>query len=97
MNADDQRRLIELLEERVRPTGPEGREIRFELPDREELLRAGIPEEGATRLLEASWLEEMVQEVLETPEFCGEDEKPAQVLRYARDVVGEYLRKRLAL
>jgi hypothetical protein len=97
MTPEDQRRLIEILESRVTTAGPEGREIAFEMPKRGELLAAGIPEEGVRRLLEAPWLGEMAEEVRETPDFCGEGEDPARVLRYARDVVGEYLRKRLPL
>jgi hypothetical protein len=97
MTPEDQLRLIRFLEGRVQPAGSEGRQMDFELPGREELLKAGIPEEGVTRLLAAPWLEEMAQEVRDTPEFCGQEVEPSRVLRYARDVVGEYLRKRLAL
>jgi hypothetical protein len=36
-------------------------------------------------------------DVRETPAFCDPDDPPEQVLRCARDVVGEYIRKRFQL
>jgi hypothetical protein len=48
-------------------------------------------------LLAAPWIPEMFAEVLETPELCEPGNSVEQVLRYARDVVGEYVRKRFPL
>ena len=97
VTADDLRRLIAYLEERVEPASGSSSAMKFELPGRESMLAAGLHPEAVQRLLDAPWLQEMVSEVLETPEFCAPDDPPDQVLRYARDVVGEYIRKRFSL
>jgi hypothetical protein len=97
MTPEELRGLIAHLERRVRLKGESDWTIEFERPCKAELLNAGLNPEGVRRLLAAPWLEEMVSEVLETPEFCEPGDSPEQVLRYARDVVGEYIRKRFPL
>ena len=62
-----------------------------------DLTEAGLNPEGVRRLLAAPWLPDMVSEILETPEFCEPEESSEQLLSYARDVVGEYIRKRFPL
>jgi hypothetical protein len=94
---EELRELIAHLERRVRLADKTSRRIDFELPGEPELLRAGLNPDGVRRLLAAPWLEEMVSEVLETPEFCEPEDSPDQLLRYAQDVVGEYIRKRFPL
>jgi hypothetical protein len=86
---------MEYLEQRVQPAGE--RAVRFAVPSRDELIEAGFGEQGVGQLLDAPWLSEMVEEIEETPEFCDPDDPPETVLRYARDVVLEYLRKRYEL
>ena len=71
--------------------------VRFELPGEDEMLAEGLHPEAVRKLLAAQWLEEMVADVRETPEYCEPDDSPEQVLGYARDVVVEYLRKRFEL
>ena len=70
--------------------------IRFELPDRDALLAADLEPEAVDGLLSAPWLEEMATDVVETRDFCESDASDDEVLRYARDVVTEYIRKRFA-
>ena len=41
------------------------------------------------------WWSEMVTDVVETPEFSDPGESAEQVLEYARDVIKEYVAKRL--
>ena len=53
--------------------------------------------EPKKRILNASWWDEMVTDIVETPEMCDPDEPPDQVLEYAKDVVAEYIRKRAEL
>ena len=89
------RRLVSYLEERVRLTADS--KVQFELPDESRMLADGIHPEAIAQLLAAPWLEEMVVDVLETPDFCEPGETPEQILRLARDVVQEYIRKRFAL
>jgi len=97
LTAEDLRRLIAYLEARVEPVPGSSPGVRFDLPGREAMLAEGLHPDAVERLLAAPWLAEMVDEVLETPEFCAPEDPPQQVLRYARDVVGEYVRKRIAL
>jgi hypothetical protein len=94
---EELREVMAYLERRVCLADQGSRTIVFEMPDEGELLEAGLNPEGVRRLLAAPWLSDMVSEVLETPEFCEPGDSPEQVLRYARDVVGEYIRKRFPL
>lgn len=48
MTADDVRALMMHLQSRVRLEDDAGRAVRFELPDREALLEAGIHPEAVT-------------------------------------------------
>lgn len=89
--------MMAYLERRVCLADQGSRTIEFEMPGEGELLEAGLNPEGVRRLLAAPWLSDMVSEVLETPEFCEPGDSPEQVLGYARDVVGEYIRKRFPL
>jgi len=89
--------MMAYLERQVRLADEASRSIVFEMPSEAELLEAGLDPEGVRRLLAAPWLSEMVSEVIETPEFCDPGESSEQLLRYARDVVGEYIRKRFPL
>ena len=97
MTPDELRAAIAFLEHRVelaesaRPTT-----IAFATPSADDLVGIGLAENDARRLLEAAWWPEMVAEIIDTPSFCGAGEPPGTVLRYARDVVGEYVRKRFS-
>jgi len=97
LTPDDVRVLISHLQAEVRLADDAARVVTFDLPDREALTAAGVHPEAATQLLGAPWAAEMVSEVRETPEFCDPGDPPEQVLLYARDVVGEYIRKRFRL
>ena len=97
MTPDDVRKLISYLESRVRLAGSGSRVVEFDLPDEETMLAAGLHPDAVAQLLAASWAEQMTGDVRETPEFCDPDDPPEQILRYARDVVGEYIRKRFRL
>ncbi len=97
MTAEDLRSVIAYLERHVRLADEDSRGIVFEMPSAGELLEAGLNPEGVRRLLAAPWVADMVSEILETPEFCEPEESSEQLLSYARDVVGEYIRKRFPL
>jgi hypothetical protein len=71
--------------------------IRFDAPSVDDMAAAGLNPEGSQMLLSAPWWDEMVTEVVETPEWCEPEDTPDQVLAYARDVVSEYIRKRATL
>ncbi len=97
MTPEELREVIAYLERRVRLADEDPRSVLFEMPSEGELLAAKLNPEGIRRLLAAPWLSEMVAEVRDTPEFCEPEDSSEQLLRYARDVVGEYVRKRFAL
>ena len=71
--------------------------ITFGAPTEREMIDAGLNAEGAVRMLRVPWWEEMVTDIVETPDMCEPDDSPQQVLEYARDVVSEYIRKRFPL
>lgn len=97
MTAEELRALMSWLQERVVLARPGEREIVFAPPTKGEMVAAGFPAAAAEALLGAPWWEEMVGDILDTPSFSSPDEAPEQVLAYARDVVAEYLRKRVQL
>lgn len=68
--------------------------IAFAVPGPEEMAAAGLDAEVSGRVLTADWFAELIDEVVTTPEFCDPGDPPELVLRYARDVVAEYIRKR---
>ena len=97
MTPDEVRAAIALLERRVglaEPATPIA--IVFSAPSADDFAAIGLAGVDAARLLDAPWWPEMVAEILETPSFAGAGEAAETVLRYARDVVGEYVRKRFA-
>ncbi len=69
--------------------------IAFEDPGREGMITRGITTELVERLSGADWWGEMVEDIVETPEYCDPGAESDEVLSYARDVVREYIRKRL--
>ena len=100
MTPDDLRAIMEFLRERVRLTdqGADGEvAIAFDAPTAEEMAAAGLDADGCNQLLAAPWWDEMVTDIVETPEMCDEDDSPEEILGYAKDVVSEYIRKRAKL
>ena len=97
MSPEELRSLIAYLEGRVRLPDQTARRIAFDPPAEMEMIAAGLHPEGVRRVLAAPWWEEMVGEILDTPDYCSPEDPPEQLLRYARDVVGEYIRKRFTL
>ncbi|NQT41310.1 MAG: hypothetical protein HQ581_27730 [Planctomycetes bacterium] len=100
MNRDQLRAIMEFLQGKVHLTDPpaEGEvAVGFDAPTVEEMTSAGLDAEGCLQILAADWWDEMVEDVVETPEMCEPDDSPEQVLEYARDVVAEYVRKRATL
>jgi len=71
--------------------------VRFDAPSLEDMETAGLNPDGSRTILSAPWWDEMVADVVETPEMCEPEDSPEQVLEYSRDVVSEYIRKRAEL
>jgi hypothetical protein len=100
MTPDELRAIMAHLRERVglgtrEPGAPIA--IAFDAPTEKEMIGEGLNAGGVKRLLAVPWWDEMVADIVETPEMCDPDDPPEQVLEYARDVVSEYIRKRFPL
>ncbi len=100
MTRDELRAIMEFLMDKVHLKNPRsGGEVTvgFDSPSADEMVAAGLNGDGCRQILDAPWWDEMVEDVVETPEMCEPDDPPEQVLQYARDVVSEYIRKRAEL
>ncbi len=95
VDPSDIRRAREILLQRVSlEAGEGGCVVRFAAPDRDELLAAGVGAAVVDRIVGAAWYEEMVEAVIETPEYCDPGDPPEVVLGFARDAIEEYISKR---
>ena len=100
MTPDELRAIINWLRQKVylKDRGPDGAVgIGFDTPTAGELDTTELNGEGCRQILDAPWWDEMVTDIIETPEMCDPQDPSEQVLEYARDVVSEYLRKRASL
>ncbi|MFC1838914.1 hypothetical protein ACFL1N_04980 [Thermodesulfobacteriota bacterium] len=100
MTPDELRNIIAYLRERVDVDSEKtegGVVIIFNAPSLNDMTGAGLNLEGSKMILEAGWWDEMVTDIIETPDFCEWEDPPEQVLEYAKDVISDYLRKRVTL
>ena len=100
MNPDELREIMEFLRRRVQLEVGDAADqivIRFDAPSVADMVAAGLHAEGSQHILSAPWWDEMVIDVVETPEMCDPEDTAEEVLSYARDVVSEYIRKRATL
>lgn len=97
MTADDLRAIIAYLREKVQLETEDPIQIKFQPSTEDEMIQKGLNAEGVRRILSADWWEEMVTDIVETPDFCEPDEPLKQIVEYAKDVVSDYLRKRVEL
>jgi hypothetical protein len=100
MGPEELRAIMDFLRGRVQLEAGDTVEqvvIRFDAPSLADMTAAGLDAEGSQSVLSAPWWDEMVTDVVETPEMCEPEDTPEQVLDYARDVVSEYVRKRATL
>lgn len=97
MTAEELRAIMGYLRDRVHLGPKEGGgqvAVTFDAPTEKEMIDAGLNAEGVKRILRVPWWEEMVTDIVETPEMCDPSDPPQEVLEYAKDVVSEYIRKR---
>ncbi len=97
MHADDLRRLMTWLQGHVTLAEPGSCRVVFAAPSAADMAAAGLHPEGIARVRGAPWWDELVADILETPDLCAPEDPPEQVLGFARDVVAEYIRKRVQL
>ena len=100
MTPEELRAIMAYLRERVHLGSQEAKSpvvITFHAPTEEEMIGVGLNAEGVKRILRVPWWEEMVADIVETPDYCDLNDYPQQVLEYARDVVSDYIRKRFPL
>lgn len=96
MEADEIRRMYQWIQKRVNlADATDGVAIVFDEPGPDDFKTAGFEPEAVELTLESDWWSEMVTDVVETPEFSDPGESAEQVLEYARDVIKEYVAKRL--
>ncbi len=100
MTAEELKAIIAYLRGRVHLCSQVAQQpavIAFDAPMAEEMMDAGLNSQGVKQILCIPWWEDMVVDIVETPEMCDEDDPPQQVLEYAKDVVSDYIRKRFPL
>lgn len=100
MTPDELRAIMAYLRDNVRLNSSDSGNpfhITFSTPTEDEMIQAGLNAKGVAHILSAPWWEDMITDIIETPDFCEPDDTPEQVLDYARDVVSDYLRKRVSL
>ena len=100
MDAEDLKKIIEYLRNKVILIENEvehSTSIQYQSPTETEIVSSGLNSAAINKIIDAEWYEEMVNDVIETPEFCEPDDSPQQILDYAKDVVSEYIKKRFTL
>lgn len=97
MTADDLRAIMTYLRDKVQLETADPVQLKIQQPTENDMILAGLNADGVRKILTADWFEEMVTDIIETPDFCEPDESPEQILEYAKDVVSDYLRKRVEL
>ena len=96
MDKDEIKRMYEWIQGRV-ALGEATDEVKilFDEPSARDFEDQGFAAEAVSLTLESNWWAEMAADIIETPEYAEPGESPEHVLGYARDVVVEYVRKRL--
>jgi YVTN family beta-propeller protein len=100
MNSEELRAIMDYLRDRVYLTSQDADDtvvVDFHTPTETEMVEAGLNPAGVKRILGMPWWDEMVTDIIDTPDMCDPDDLPKEVLLYARDVVSEYIRKRFPL
>jgi hypothetical protein len=98
MKKEDIGKMIGFLKDRIKIEKQGGDDtfvVSFDNPTYEEVLSANINPTVIDAVLKSSWWEEMITDIIETPDFCDPEADEEEVLRYARDVVFEYIGKRI--
>ncbi len=100
MTSEELRAIMDYLRERVLLTSQDTDDsvtVDFHTPTETEMVDAGLNPDGVKRILSMPWWNEMIEDIVETPDMCDPDDLPGEVLIYAKDVVSEYISKRFPL
>ncbi len=96
MDNDEIKRMYEWIQGRVAlGKDADNVTILFDEPTARDFEDQGFGAEAISLALESGWWPEMTADIVDTPEYAEPGESPEQVLKYACDVVVEYVRKRL--
>ena len=80
MTPDELRAIMNWLRQRVylKDGGPDDEVgIQFDAPTADELDRADFNREACRQILDAPWWDEMVADIIETPEMCDPGSRPS--------------------
>jgi len=94
---DQLRDIVRYLQARVQLAADGERAVVFDPPDADTMAGDGLEADAVRSILAAPWWPELVDDVIETPEFSEPSDSAEVVLGYARDVVQEYIWKRFDL
>ena len=95
METEEIRKFIQWLQDRVTVATGDAPTISFSEPTADDFSAKGFDAEAVAITLGSQWWSEMVTDIVETPEYAEPGESADQILSYAKDVVSEYVRKRL--
>jgi len=95
MENDEIKKMYEWIRSRVALGDGDTVTIIFDEPTAEDFAAQGFGEETVALTLGSGWWSEMATDIVETPDYAEPGESAEQILGYARDVVVEYVRKRL--
>ena len=95
MDAQEIKRLYEWIQSRVALGDGDTITITFDEPTADDFAEQGFGDEAVELTLGSAWWSEMATDIIETPDYAEPGESAEQILGYARDVVVEYVRKRL--
>ena len=94
---DQLRDIVDYLQQLVQLHPDRDRTIVFDTPELQVMVDAGLDRTTVERLLTAPWWPELVDDVLETPDFVEPEASREVFLGYARDVIHEYIGKRFPI
>jgi hypothetical protein len=94
---DQLRDIVSYLQNRVQLDAENPRMVVFDPPDADTMVADGLDSDATRSIVAAPWWPEMVDDVVDTPEFCAPSDSTDVILGYARDVVQEYIWKRFDL
>ena len=96
MQPEEIKRMNEWLQSRINLDEQADKvAIKFDEPAAADFIAQGFDEEAVSLTLKSAWWAEMATDIVETPEFAEPEDSPEQVLQYARDLIFEYIGKRL--